>query len=743
MMTTMQPTEMNGSNSGLNTIRPGFVKPVFVFFVTVGLWLAVLIFATKQDFKVPYWGLEFEANAGQEGVIVASVHPGSPADQAGVVRGARIVQLLRVSDGEVFPLSWYSLAYYRGQVRTFDDWRKVQSQKRALWDFVREDVTLIATDGRQYDLPSDRPTRWRDLPFGYWNNVVLSFLMLCIAVGLISFAPASTTVNVVTYGAICHSVHLLVHAVKAPLVLTFPPEFWTTLYFVGNLAGLLHTFAILGILWHLPAAPSRFPFVIATAVLAIITFANAHFEGFPLPLHPYLLPYFLALLFGLGLMAFQWVKWRNDPVERARMLWVHLSIGATAIPWVLLFVVPGLLGASPLVGPETGGLIMIACYVGFVFGTIRFKLFAIQSVWVGVMLWLVIITTFLFADMLFLLLLGFENLQAASLAAVVASWAIFPVKSLILDHVVRRSRIEWGGVTLKFIDEIGQLDDAGEIDGYLVRFMKSLFNVDDIALHPDMPLSDVQIEDNGLTLRFPAIVRKGSVTLHGRDRGRRLFTSHDQKVVNLLYEMALRVFEQRENQEAQRKTDKSRIARDLHDHLGGKLLSLIYTLPKSKSAQSAASETLEALKESILTLENDREFDLRSSWDEIWDEQQTRLDGQGFKIEHHAVGQFSRIVTSRVYVNIKRIAEEMVTNVLKYGDPEIPVICESEISDDGTFRVRLSNGTREGTEWDSSGGRGHPNILARASEIGAFATFGRAEERGLCYVVSLEVPLEA
>jgi two-component system, NarL family, sensor histidine kinase UhpB len=150
--------------------------------------------------------------------------------------------------------------------------------------------------------------------------------------------------------------------------------------------------------------------------------------------------------------------------------------------------------------------------------------------------------------------------------------------------------------------------------------------------------------------------------------------------------------------------ERKRIAADLHDDLGAKLLTIVHT-SESERISTLAREALEEMRLSVrgLTGKPVRLADAMGDWRA---ETIARLGQAGIEGEWKAPEDLPQQLSSRAYVQTTRILREATSNIIKHsGATHCSVICAIA---DGDFQLVIQdNGEGISTEVDGRLDRGH------------------------------------
>lgn len=687
-------------------------------FAILSAWLACVLFASFGILDLPRIGAVFSTNDGAVGMSVKDVRAGLPAHRAGLRDGDVVTGIRSVRSGDGMTLSEAAGIRGRHQAGSYELWARARSERAKLWTLIEKgDVVLETRDGRELTLRIVNDRVWTDLPAAYWLILVHSFAVIAISAGIAAFAPHSAVTGLLLVSGASLSANLLSHAVRTALELVFSPTLADFVYLSSNISSVLFAFSLLALLWHTPHPPARFPFAALSVGFGLFAFAVQHFQLFAFPLHPFQFPYLLALVAAVVLLSVKWIRARGRPLDRAALSWVALSIFVAVVPWIAIYPLPIILIGRPLIDPDFAGLVLTAIFVGFAFGATKFRLFGIHAIWWRTLIWLSIGIGVVLLDAVFLSLFNWSQQQALPAAIMLASWLYFPIKNFVHDRWVNRNAFSLDDAGLKLFDHLTAIADPDEFNGRFIGFLRKLFRVADVEIDHVGGRKAASILDNGLGLSVPALDEDHAYVLRGRAGGQRLFSDADRKAANVLLRLARGIRDQKIREFDLRNADRARIVRDLHDDVGAKLLALIFAARDRGDIGDRAQQALRALKDAMLLIEKEESADIDAEWPAVWREQAARLVAGGFDADMSLNFSGARVVAMRDFVNLTRIVEEHVSNILKYASRDVKVTGVARLTANGGFAIEMNSGNSGGAI--ESTGRGAGNMRARAEECRA------------------------
>jgi signal transduction histidine kinase len=141
------------------------------------------------------------------------------------------------------------------------------------------------------------------------------------------------------------------------------------------------------------------------------------------------------------------------------------------------------------------------------------------------------------------------------------------------------------------------------VDQHLARLLSDMFDPLEVA-HASRSVAHVRLAMDGTALVVPipspaniddTHIGRGSLILRFARRGQRLFTQQDKQLTERMLEQLRRAAAYDRALEQGRSEERSRLAQDLHDDIGARLLTLMYKAPNSE-VEEYIRHTLQDLK---------------------------------------------------------------------------------------------------------------------------------------------------
>ena len=220
-----------------------------------------------------------------------------------------------------------------------------------------------------------------------------------------------------------------------------------------------------------------------------------------------------------------------------------------------------------------------------------------------------------------------------------------------------------------------------------------------------------------------------------------VFTESDRQLADALFTLCCQFISVQQAIERGASEERQRIARDLHDDVAARLLTLIHKAKDQESIDLARS-ILKSLRNAIYTLDNKSTTTILDALTDIRAEVQERLNSIGVMLYWEQHGQFDNLTfTPRQHINLHRIAHEITTNAIRHANAQFMSI-DVELKK-STFHMKLcDNGP--GFDLDSCiPGKGINNIRTRVDELNGKVSWKidteHEEYKGCC--VDIQFPI--
>lgn len=457
------------------------------------------------------------------------------------------------------------------------------------------EMELHAADGRIAML---RPARHRplsDLPFIFWLQLVCAVGCWITGAAIFAFRPEQAAARycaVTGFGALLMAGSAAIYSSRE---LALPGELFRTLSSANHFGALLTIGAFAAVMWHYPHPLGRArpaPWLIAGCLLVWLAdflqwlpFGNLFQQAVII----------LGYVCSWSLAIFQWRAARGDPLRRAALQWFLLSwfVGSGAV--LALVSIPAMAGidSGSLQAYAFGFLLLNS--VGLALGISRYRLFDLETWWFRAVVLVVGGFSVVALDVIFAAALHFEAPAALAASLILSGWMYFPARQWLM------SRFLTGARQLRVDDVPSLLRDvlapnAYAVDELLPEALRQLFNP--LSLHPQqMQQTEVTIAENGLALRVPGIGALPAWEARFAGDGQRLFTRRDVQVASAVRAVLDRVAAYQVAVERSIEQERARVAQDLHDDIGARLLTLLH-----RSEGEAAQSIREVLASLRLTV---------------------------------------------------------------------------------------------------------------------------------------------
>ncbi len=205
-------------------------------------------------------------------------------------------------------------------------------------------------------------------------------------------------------------------------------------------------------------------------------------------------------------------------------------------------------------------------------------------------------------DLLFVAIFSLGQFASLTLSLFVSLAVYSGTRQWILGRLLGKSML----TTERMFERVYRIARAVEAHpertgALLCELLRELFEPMELSMI-EMPSATSRVTGDGSTMLVPVPVLSDEVIDHGESivirfaqRGRRLFTSEDARLTNRVVEQLRRAVAYDKAVERGRGEERMRLAQDLHDDIGARLLTLMYKA-QSPEMEDYVRHTLQDLK---------------------------------------------------------------------------------------------------------------------------------------------------
>ncbi|MDP3619182.1 MAG: ATP-binding protein [Ramlibacter sp.] len=726
-------------NQGMGFPGGGGVKGLIVGANrTARLWFASILIAAAaicalyRALQEPSLGWRFMAGPNAE-VVAVPVGGGHPEDPAPVaLKGVRSLSASGVSV-DLTPTLLIESAGIHNEYAVHNHFF---AEHRRLWEVVRSPqvsihhaagVTTVAPEARGID----------ELGMRFWFPWLVGLLSLSVGLAIWVYQPLSSASWCYAIASAGYAFGMLCTSTWGSRLLTQPPQAWPELHVASHFASFMVQGGLCTLLWLHPRRLGGNWLIWLLVVITVLSTAADGLQWVPTISLAFRLPIVLvAALLGV-LFVLQWRACRSDASQRAQLKWFGLLL-FMGLSTVFVAYAFGAAGHVVRV-PQNYGLGTVALiFLGLVPLVTRVGLFKLEAWWTRAWLWFLGGLLVIAMDLALVVVLDLGADSAFALALALAGWLYFPIRQLLWRRL-SKGALPGTRDVLPQILEVVTHGQGGSVALNLRwrQLWDTLFQPARMTVAPEG--ANGGIAQEGRVLVVAACGPLDALEMELPERGARLFNPADLRRATEIHDLVKQGLAASEAFDRGARQERQRIASDLHDDLGAKLL----TIAQASGSERVAALAREALDEMRLSVRGlNGQIALASDVFADWRaEAVTRLCAAGVQAQWVADEPPAGLaLPARVQMQLTRVLREAVSNVIRHSGATTCCIriaiderrLDLEVSDDG-----------QGMKTSEAGSRGHglPGIERRARLLGGVLVVEPASLGGPC--VRVEIPLMA
>ena len=715
--------------------RSGFLAPRTQLLLLCMLALLATLLCTLWAATTPYLGLQLVKTEEAQGVRVRSVHPNSP-NLSAISADTVLVAVWR--NGVRVPLH-NDTVIEDPDLLDYERYNRFLREQSLLWQALATPPLVVETDGgERIELAVDQPWWSPAMTYALLHGLY-GWVALLVALGIWVYNPHRTETRLFAASGVALFATTLTLASYGGRELALPGEVIAALMSVNHLAVLMVCATLSTLFWVYPIRLGRAPVPMIGVMLGLVAWVADQVQLTPGPQYTIYSTILLGFVCGIIIMSLQWRATRGHPLERAALKWCFLSIFVGSLLLIALIMLPAALGGTRAVPLVISLASVLVLYLGLAAGLHRYRLFHVERWWFRTWHWFFGGVLVLALDALLVFVIGLAGGMALLLSLAIAGWVYFPLRQWLMGLLGRSDQRPLDSTLRQLVNNLFAADSEARIRDAWPDLLRRMFNpLQCCPVH--MPVAgDIAVSEDGARLYLRALTpADADLMLEHPDRGGRLFRPEDLRVARLLRDLTDKAVDAVRARELGAEAERQRIARDLHDDVGGRILSLLRNAPDEQQ-EVLARNALQSLREASRALDHsassrlgdaleDWQMECRARCDEMrlplqW-LQDVKADGAHLSVRHN--------------INIRRILSEALTNAFRHATPSRITV---RVAGDGaclTLEV-INDGVGEWiTERDVLAGRGLNHMRTRAEELGGRFSFELDERQARLFA---EIPL--
>ena len=556
----------------------------------------------------------------------------------------------------------------------------------------------------------------RDLPFEFWFQLAVSSIGFLLGCWIWVLRPNEIAPRVFALLNAAYPVFAFSAAIYSTRDLALNAELFRVLVAINTGGALLYGCALISLFLVYPKQLIRTQWLWAIPIFFSGWWLLDTLFLLPEPSMGGDLPVTLQMLGAILCMVWQWRANRHDPRAKVALRWFALWILVSSGAFVFLVQSTQLLDIQLNMSQAYSFGFFLFVTIGIAIGLKRYQLFSLDRWAFGILYWLAGAILLVLLDAFLVMMLS--PLMSLSLAILICGLIWLPVRGWLQARLLQRKKLS----DSELFERILQVSFAVNEQERQLQW-KALLN--DLFQPLNLEISEhennSQIEDNGLVMYTPQVAGLAAMRLSYPQQGRRLFNAYDQQLVQNLLPFLAQAVESRVAYDNGVREERHRIARDLHDDLGAKLLSGLYQndVDQAKQAIRQAIAEMRTIVNGLLGTG----VELNVVLQEFEHEVVTRLQSCGIELNwQQNLGDVPITLSYAQYRHYISMLREIISNIMKYANAQ-SVIIEISLVDSQLVSVISDDGNGFDGETNQSEGNGLKNLRERATELSATLHF--------------------
>ncbi len=433
------------------------------------------------------------------------------------------------------------------------------------------------------------------LPLAFWFQLLCGGVALLVGAWVYALKPRSWAGRLLALSGLLFLPNTFSAAIYSTRELALPGPLFEALSAINHLGGLGFGGALAALFLVYPARLAS-PTMLWPAPVLIVGWWIADVLRFtPDVSWGVRIPLLLEIFLAVALAVVQWRRSAMRAADRAALRWFILSAMLGAFTFVVFTFGSRMFGVFPPMQQGYAFGFFLAMYLGLALGVGRYHLFDLDRWAYRLLLWVLGLGLVVVLDMLLVLLLNWRHDLSLILTLLVAGLLYLPLRQWLWGRMMQGElppidRLLPEIISVAFTAQTQERERRWL--GLLDRLYQPLHN---LPLNPGEADAAIGLALDGMELRVAPAGGMMARRLQGRSAGQRLFTVTDAELAASLVTLFNQAAAGRDALEAGVQQERDRIASDLHDDIGAKLLTLRHLL-QGEREQAMLMTTIDQLR---------------------------------------------------------------------------------------------------------------------------------------------------
>jgi signal transduction histidine kinase len=514
-----------------------------------------------------------------------------------------------------------------------------------------------------YSLPVAASRPINSLPLVFWFQLTVSSLGFLLGCWIWALRPYDIAARIFALLNAMYPVFAFSAAIYSTRDLALDGQFLHALVIVNTGGALLYGSALVSLFLIYPRVlvrPGRLWLIPAFFVSWLVADS---FYLLPAPSMGSDLPVTLQMLGAILLAFWQWRINHNDPRARAALRWLATCILVSCGLFVFLVQSIQLLGIETSLSQGYAFGFFLLVTVGIAVGLKRYRLFDLDQWAFGILFWLAGAIVLVVLDALLIMVLSPG--VSFGVAVLVCGLIWLPIRAALQKQFFTKGKIREEDLFQAVLDISFATTEQARSQQWQ-HLLTQLFQPLEIRPFNQYPVSAPILHADGLAMLLPEVGDMPCLLVQYPRQGRGLFSIQDCHLVTQLIALIQRANDSRDAYDRGASEERGRIARDLHDDIGSRLLSGLYqqdiTLTKQVIRQSIAD------MRTIISGMTGTGLELDVVVQSLQQEINQRLQESNLTLNWVSDIEDGTIqLNYQIYKNYSSILRELMSNLIKYA----------------------------------------------------------------------------